>query len=147
MTAVGDRLMLAGEDRTLLQAARRDRGWSQTQLIYVMRTAAARRGRELPEFTSMKTLVSSWENGHRMPGDFYVRLLCEVYGAEPIELGLFSTRMASPREVSAADVVGSVRAVYEARRIQLQRQAAEIGAELAYLEHVLSVPVPAGSAA
>jgi transcriptional regulator with XRE-family HTH domain len=138
-------MAVGAEDRTLLQAARRDRGWSQTQLIARLRTVAATRNVQLPDLASMKTLVSCWENGKRSPGDFYVPLLCEVYDAQPIGLGLFRTAKASPGKVPGGpDLTDTARQVYESRRAQLRDQAARITAELAYLDHVLSVPTGGG---
>ncbi|MGW9210652.1 XRE family transcriptional regulator [Embleya sp. NPDC055664] len=52
-----------------------------------MRRAAAADERTLPNEASLSRLLAFWENGHREPDQMYQALLCEVYGATPVELG------------------------------------------------------------
>lgn len=72
---------------TRLQAARKDRGWSQTKLISLMRARARAGGDELPSDDNLKTMLSRWENGHVAPNALYSRLLREVTGLTDVELG------------------------------------------------------------
>ncbi|RLL68888.1 hypothetical protein D7M15_20955 [Streptomyces sp. Z26] len=74
----------------LVQAARRDRGWSQSRLVNELRRLAARRGQALPSDASVKRRVASWENGHSGPDEFYGALLCEALDVTGAQLGLNS---------------------------------------------------------
>lgn len=62
-----------------LQQLRHSRGWSQPALIARMRTVAAAQGVHLPENSSLKTMVSRWENGGQRVGGFYDAILCAVF--------------------------------------------------------------------
>lgn len=73
-----------------LRDARLRRGWSQTRLVLELQAAAARRGTELPETSVLKTQISRWENGHRVPDEFYRRLLQDAFGLTAPELGFVS---------------------------------------------------------
>jgi tetratricopeptide (TPR) repeat protein len=77
--------------KTKLQAARMARGWSQVQLMRAMEVAAERLGVELPAPSSLKTQVSMFENGRRIPGRDYGIVFCEVYETTRGELGLEDT--------------------------------------------------------
>jgi len=70
-----------------LRDARLRRGWSQTRVIVELQAAAVRRGTELPETSVLKTQISRWENGHRVPDDFYRRLLQDAFDLTAPELG------------------------------------------------------------
>src|SRR3954471_24496098 len=76
---------------TALRQARRSvrgHGWSQVQLIHALRQAAADdSGKRLPPDTSLKALISRWENGHQVPDAFYQRLLCIALRVTPEQLG------------------------------------------------------------
>lgn len=61
-------------------------GWSQLQLIGVLRQIASQYGQQLPSDASMKTMLSKWENGHRTPDDCYGWLLCQALRSTPEEL-------------------------------------------------------------
>lgn len=74
--------------KTKLQAARMAKGWTQAQLIGAMAAAAERLGVELPAPSSLKTQVSMFENGRRIPGRDYGLVFCEVYESTRAELGL-----------------------------------------------------------
>ncbi|MEU6767111.1 helix-turn-helix transcriptional regulator [Streptomyces sp. NPDC046853] len=74
--------------KTKLQAARRARGWTQSELIEALVQAAGRLGIALPSLTSLRTQVSMFENGRRQPGPEYQILFCEVYQLTRAELGL-----------------------------------------------------------
>ncbi|MFI7011690.1 hypothetical protein [Streptomyces sp. NPDC050145] len=73
--------------KTELQAARIARGWSQAELMDAMEDTAARLGIELPSRSSLKTQVSMFENGRRVPGPEYQTLFCEVYEETRQRLG------------------------------------------------------------
>ena len=70
-----------------LRDARLRRGWSQTRVIVELQAAAVRRGTELPETSVLKTQISRWENGHRVPDEFYRRLLQDAFDLTAPELG------------------------------------------------------------
>lgn len=74
--------------KTKLQEARRSRGWSQAQLMDSIEDASERLGIELPARSSLKTMVSMFENGRRTPGPEYKTLFCEVYQQTRHQLGL-----------------------------------------------------------
>jgi transcriptional regulator with XRE-family HTH domain len=73
-----------------LLAARQARGWSVDQLVSLLTDAASRdgTGRGTWDAWRLARSVRDWENGHGTPGERYVCLLCEVFGATPGELGL-----------------------------------------------------------
>lgn len=73
-----------------LRDARLRRGWSQKRLVVELQAAAARRGTELPETLVLKTQISRWENGHRVPDEFYRRLLQDAFDLTAPELGFVS---------------------------------------------------------
>lgn len=81
-----------------LRAARRARGWSQAALFHHLAKAAAEDGGNLPGWTSMRQLISRWENGRSNPDGYYTVLLCKVFGATEIALGLSAeTEVGDPR--------------------------------------------------
>lgn len=67
---------------TPLQAMRLSRGWSQARLGAELKRVAARRGHRLEVTEHLMSMISRWENGHRRPSSFYVRLLCQVYDVD-----------------------------------------------------------------
>ena len=71
-----------------LAQVRTERGWKKTRLIYELRRAASRRGETLPKDESLGRRIAVWENQDGAVSDFYRELLCEVYGREPVDLGL-----------------------------------------------------------
>ncbi|GAB1639584.1 hypothetical protein [Krasilnikovia sp. MM14-A1259] len=76
---------------TPLRQARRamgPHGWSQLQLIGVMRRIAAQYGEQLPGDTSLKTMLSKWENGRRSPDERYGWLLCQALRSTPEALAI-----------------------------------------------------------
>ncbi|WP_327656238.1 helix-turn-helix transcriptional regulator [Streptomyces sp. NBC_00483] len=73
--------------KTKLQAARKARGWSQTELMDALYEAAERLGTELPSQSSLKTQISMFENGRRDPGPEYQALFSEVYRETRAALG------------------------------------------------------------
>jgi hypothetical protein len=75
---------------TPLQAARHARGWSQSRAIWELTRLAQHKRVKIASETSLKTLLSRWENGHAAPERFYQDLLCIVYKAAPRELGFGS---------------------------------------------------------
>ncbi len=77
---------------TQLRAARQARGWSQARLQAALRGAAQEAGIKLPGEDSLKTQLSRWENGHRIPNDFYRQLFRRIYGLTDRELGFATTR-------------------------------------------------------
>jgi transcriptional regulator with XRE-family HTH domain len=72
--------------KTPLQAARQAKGWSQAAAVSRLIRLANQRKISVASAQSLKTQLSRWENGHVTP-DFYQALLCELYGASPLQLG------------------------------------------------------------
>lgn len=113
-----------------LRAARLARGWSQAALHRQMSRAADRKGSGLPQWTSMRQLISRWENDRAKPDGFYRALLCEIYrsdaaglglGDEPVDEG-FALRF----EESYTDVVDTLATLWrwDVERRQFLRSAA-----------------------
>jgi hypothetical protein len=73
-----------------LRAARLARGWSVDQLVSLLIDAAAHdgTGRGTWDAWRIERCIRTWEDDHGTPGERYVYLLCEVFGATPAELGL-----------------------------------------------------------
>lgn len=80
-----------------LARLRAERGWTQTQLMARMRAAAARRSEKLVDDPSLKRRIAGWENQHKPVGDFYRRLLTDVYGMTADELGIADEPAPPPR--------------------------------------------------
>lgn len=74
--------------RNRLAQVRADRGWKKARLLHELRAAAGRRGETLPKDESLGRRVAVWENQGGAVSDFYRDLLCEVYGCQPVDLGL-----------------------------------------------------------
>jgi tetratricopeptide (TPR) repeat protein len=74
--------------RNRLAEARAERGWKKARLLHELRAAAARRDQTLPKDESLGRRVAVWENQGGAVSDFYLDLLCEVYGRSAAELGL-----------------------------------------------------------
>ena len=71
-----------------LRAARRARGWSQSEAARELARLARTSGAPVAAATSLKTLLSRWENGHAVPEPQYRTLLAELYGRTAAELGI-----------------------------------------------------------
>lgn len=77
----------SGRAKTPLQAARLELGWKASQTIRAFQEAANALGVSTATASSLKTMLSRWENGHETPDATDRRLLCQVYGQTPEELG------------------------------------------------------------
>jgi len=53
-----------------------------------MQQEARRRNRTLPVPESLKTMISRWENGHRIPDPYNREILCAALGIREADLGL-----------------------------------------------------------
>ncbi|HVL84211.1 MAG TPA: hypothetical protein VM367_08015 [Pseudonocardia sp.] len=71
-----------------LARARRARGWSQAEAAQALAELVRARGPGAASPASLKTQLSRWENGHVLPDAAHRRLLAELYGCPPAELGL-----------------------------------------------------------
>jgi transcriptional regulator with XRE-family HTH domain len=80
----------AGEGAGLLSGlreARRQRGWTQLQMIVALQEAARRQGIVIPDDReSVRVRVSSWENGRSQPMEPYLGLLADVLGVSEAAL-------------------------------------------------------------
>lgn len=65
-----------------LRELRLSRGWTQTGMIYRLRSLAAGQGVNLPEPAVLKTMVSRWENGGTV-GTFYLTLFGRLFDEHP----------------------------------------------------------------
>jgi tetratricopeptide (TPR) repeat protein len=91
---------------TPLQAARLELGWKQAQTIRALRDAAGGAGATVATATSLKTMLSRWENGQPVQDPLYRRLLCQVYCQTPDELGLTESGVDVPLPSRIAPPVG-----------------------------------------
>jgi transcriptional regulator with XRE-family HTH domain len=73
-----------------LKAARTARGWSQARVIHDMQRYAAAAGVPVASPDSLKTQLSRWENGHRMPDAVHRQILRAVFGMTDDQLGFTS---------------------------------------------------------
>ncbi len=89
-----------GVEMHALKQARMARGWSQSRAIAELQRHAQQQALRLPAFSSMKTELSRWENGHRTPDAFYRGLLELAYGMSSIDLGI--------AEAPSSSVIGLV---------------------------------------
>lgn len=78
---------------SLLREARLSRGWSSARLRHELTRAATRRGVPVATDSSLRVLISRWENGHSEPDDINRSLLQEVYGLDAGALGLAEDRV------------------------------------------------------
>lgn len=78
----------AAGHRALLRAARRERGWSQSEAAHRLSDLASRGGPGTARPGSLKTQLSRWENGHATPAPEHRALLAELYASSVAELGL-----------------------------------------------------------
>lgn len=77
--------------RTALQQARFDRKLTQDRVISGLTRIARQRGIVLVSPESIRSRLSSWENGRAAPGEDYAALLRAFYGRTDAELGLTAT--------------------------------------------------------
>lgn len=102
---------------TPLQAARTDAGWTQARALLALREAAKEDRVSIANPSSLKTMLSRWENGARVD-PIYQRLLCKVYNQTPEELGFISEaevrKLRVPRVAATvhSDMVGYFRNIF-----------------------------------
>jgi len=73
-----------------LKIVRAAMGWKQSRLLVALEAAAHKLGMDVPPRTSLKTMVSKWENDAPMSAE-YRRLFCEVYGMTEADLDFHDT--------------------------------------------------------
>ena len=71
----------------LLKRARVDRGWTQSRVIAAVESEARKLGHSVPERASLKTQLSRWENGHKVPDRLYQHVFQRVYRMSASQLG------------------------------------------------------------
>ncbi|SFD21366.1 hypothetical protein [Streptomyces aidingensis] len=89
----------------VLRQARTERQWTKSQLVARIRAAAQRHGYALPKDESISRRIASWENGHAVPDDFYLPLLCEVYGRTAEDLGYGAAEPEPEADEEAAELL------------------------------------------
>lgn len=72
---------------TRLRAARQQRGWSQSRLIFELDRQARADGVSVPGRDSLRCMISRWENGRIKPDEVYRTLLSQLYGLSETDLG------------------------------------------------------------
>jgi transcriptional regulator with XRE-family HTH domain len=66
---------------------RRERRWSQLQLLHQLDRAAKARRIALPDQSSLRITLSGWENARHRPSLLYRQLLAEAFEVTEAELG------------------------------------------------------------
>lgn len=85
----GQRDMQQGrEEQVRIAELRRGRGWSQQRLLAELTQLAQQRGRALPTRTSLRVMLSRWENGHNVPDAESRELLSAALGCDEYDLGV-----------------------------------------------------------
>jgi tetratricopeptide (TPR) repeat protein len=119
-------------ERTTLQAARRQLGYSAAKTIAMLERQPRADQITITTSTSLKTKLSRWENGHESVGlPEYRRLFRKIYGRTNAELGFLDERtdrpadelrdrMAVARTVDAATVAAFHGQIEQARLIDRQ---------------------------
>lgn len=91
----------------LLKQARHSAGWSQEQVIVRVEALGRAMGIALPARSSLRTLLSAFENGHRRVPEQYWPVFRELYRATDAELGFQQEAKVLPfpvvPELQAAD--------------------------------------------
>jgi transcriptional regulator with XRE-family HTH domain len=138
---------ISGESRKTLRELREERGWSQegaVRAIMACATDSERKG--LPYEASLLRQWKRWEAGTVLPDGnravlFYQPLIARAFGTTPEQI--FSpVRETRTRSVPDAS---DLRTEMESRRDQVQGEIGRLQDELAYLNAVLAVHVPAQS--
>src|SRR5690349_14722387 len=76
------------QPKTRLQAVRLALGYSQDETIRRLVRRAAQRGQGVASVTSLRTMLSRWENGHdEVTEPYYQSLFRDIYGRTNDELG------------------------------------------------------------
>src|SRR5260370_22649796 len=91
----------AGLRSKRLQLIRLGTGLKQSQLLVRLEQAARELDVEIAPRSSLKTMVSKWENGAPMSAD-YRRLFRRVYGASDEQLGFTTSDPSAPQPVERA---------------------------------------------
>jgi len=81
---------------TPLQAARLARGWTQAQVIFALTQQAKAARVPIADGSSLKTMLSRWENGRGHPDATYQRLFCHLFGLDMDELGFSQPLTTAP---------------------------------------------------
>jgi transcriptional regulator with XRE-family HTH domain len=71
-----------------LAKARKDRNWSQARLILQLRLSGRAAGITLPADSTLRVMLSRWENGQHRPSEMYIGLLCDALEVTGADLGL-----------------------------------------------------------
>ncbi len=84
-----------------LRQVRTQRGWTQARLIAALRQSAAQQGAQLPGQTSLRIMVSRWENDHVQPDCTYRGYLRQALGCTDEELGWMPETEPGPGALTA----------------------------------------------
>lgn len=130
-----------------LRELRVERGWSLNAVVGAMRACATPEERKgLPDPDSIKRSWRRWEAGTVVPDGnlgtkpFYRPIIARMFGIDPDEM-FPPVRAAAPSHIlsNAVDLLTGL----ESRRDQVRHEISRLQGELAYLDAVLAVPLPA----
>src|SRR5918998_2892950 len=82
-----------------LAKARKDRNWSQARLILQLRLSGRAAGITLPADSTLRVMLSRWENGQHRPSEMYVGLLCDAFEVTGADLGLAVPHQDQPTSI------------------------------------------------
>jgi tetratricopeptide (TPR) repeat protein len=141
------------QPKTRLQAVRLALGYSQNETIRRLVRRAAQRGQSIASATSLRTMLSRWENGHDEVADLYYRsLFREIYARTDEELGFPSEptdesteelreRLLTARSIDRATIELFRRQVDDARHLDRRLGAVplldQLNSEVAQLDKLL----------
>lgn len=144
---------------TRLKEVRKQRGYSAQTVIDMMLRRAAMLGMPVMSPTSLKTKLSSWENGRTAVSPTYQRLFRDIYGLTNEELGFppepddnevdeLRSRLTIARSVDAGTVELFRRQVENARRVDRQFGGItvldELRSQIAQIERLLDYSTTRG---
>src|SRR3954451_25108786 len=87
------------ENRTKLQAVRRELGYPAATVLRLLAERAGAHNVAIMTPASLKTKLSRWENGHEAVGlPEYRRLFREIYGRTNAELGFLDDHTPGPAD-------------------------------------------------
>jgi hypothetical protein len=127
--------------RSLLEL-RHERGWSLNGVAKALVAAATDDERKsLPDLDSLKRSWRRWESGTVIPDGnrsqpFFRPIIARMFGVAPDDLF-------PPLPQASSHDVGTMRLELLARRSRVREELLRLEKELAYLNEVLAVPVPA----
>lgn len=134
-----------GSAKKGLRELRIERGWSLNGVAKAMMAAATDdEKKSLPDSEGLKRNWVRWEKGTVLPDGnrsepFFRPIIARMFDVTPDDLFPSLSPRTSPVGVDA------MRSELQARHNQIRKEISRLEAELAYLNAVLAIPVPANS--